>query len=78
MKKQNLILALILSTVTVTAVAVSTDQGKEATSVAWFTANVKEARDQNKECFDNPGLQESATCKNALHALRIIYVGVGN
>jgi len=79
MKKQNLILALILSTSTVTAVAISTDsQEKEAKSVAWFTANVRAARAQNKTCFENTELQSSTNCKNALHALELIYVGVGN
>lgn len=79
MKKQNLILALILSTVTITAVAVTSEtQEKDAKSVAWYTANVREARAQNKICFDNPELQTSTTCKNALHALKIVYVGVGN
>ena len=79
MKKQKLILAFILSTITVTAVAISTDsQEKQAKSIAQFTANVKEAREQNKVCFDTPSLQASASCKNALHALKIIYVGVRN
>lgn len=79
MKKQKLILALILSTITVTAIAVNTDlQGTQTKSIAWFTANVKEAREQNKVCFDTPSLQTSANCKNSLHALKIIYVGVGN
>ncbi len=79
MNKQNLVLALILSTVSVGAIAVSSDSSeKEAKSIAWFTANVREARAQNKLCFDNPNLQASANCKNALHALKIIYVGVGN
>jgi len=78
MKTQNIILALILSTVTVTAVAVSTEQEKDVKSVAWYTANVRAARAQNKICFDDPSLQESTTCKNTLHALKMVYVGVGN
>jgi len=79
MKKQNIILALILSTITVTAVAVTSDsKEKDAKSVAWFTANVRAARAQNKTCFENTELQSSTNCKNALHALELVYVGVGN
>jgi len=79
MKNFNLILAVIISTVTITAYAVSTDQQeKEAKSIAWYTANVKEARQKNKACYDNAELQATTDCKNALHALKLVYVGVGN
>ena len=77
--KRKLVLALILSTASVGAIAVSSDSSeKDVKSIAWFTANVREARAQNKLCFDSPSLQASANCENALHALKIIYVGVGN
>jgi len=79
MKNYKLILAVIISTITATAYAVSTDQqGIDAKSVAWYTANVKEARQKNKSCYDNSELQATQGCKNALHALELIYVGVGN
>ena len=79
MKNYNLILAVIISTITVTAYAVTSDQQeKEAKSIAWYTANVKEARQTNKLCYDNTELQATQDCKNALHALKLVYVGVGN
>lgn len=59
-----------------TAKSESDKKGKE--SVGWFLANIKEARDKNKECFDNPELQNLEVCKNSLHALELAYVGVGN
>lgn len=79
MKNYNLILAIFISTITATAYAVSSDQqDTEAKSVAWYTANVKEARQKNKLCYDNTELQATQDCKNALHALELVYVGVGN
>ena len=79
MKKQNLILAVIISTLSATAYSVTSgQQEKEAKSVAWYTANVREAREKNKECYENVELQETTDCKNTLHALQLLYVGVGN
>jgi type II secretory pathway pseudopilin PulG len=79
MKKQNLILAIILTAVSITAYAATGDQQeKEAKSVAWYTANVRQARQKNKDCYENSEMQETADCKNALHALELVYVGVGN
>lgn len=48
---------------------------KEEKSVAWYVANTKEARDQNKECHDNPSLQSTPECINSLHALEISFAG---
>jgi type II secretory pathway pseudopilin PulG len=79
MKKQNLILAIIFSAVSITAyAATSGQQEKEAKSVAWYTANVRQARQKNKACYDNAELQSTEDCKNAQHALELVYVGVGN
>lgn len=47
----------------------------EERSIAWFVANSKEARDQNKECHDNPSLQSTPNCVNSLHALQISFAG---
>ncbi len=47
----------------------------EAKSVAWYVANVKEARAKNKECFDNPEIKATEDCENALHALQISFKG---
>ena len=53
-----------------------TDVGnKEDQSVAWYVANAKEARDQNKECHDNPSIQSTPNCVNSLHALQISFAG---
>lgn len=81
MKNQQMILAAIIAAITLsaTAFAVSSDkQEKDAKSVAWYTANTKEAKKTNKACYDNPELQSTEDCKNALHALELVYVGVGN
>lgn len=44
-------------------------------TVAWYVANIKEARAQNQACHDNPSLQGSENCANALHALEITFKG---
>ncbi|WP_426992184.1 hypothetical protein [Methylomonas sp. CM2] len=47
----------------------------EGKSVAWYVANIKEAKAQNQTCHDNPNLQASADCVNSLHALQISFKG---
>lgn len=44
-------------------------------SVAWYVANVREAKAKNQECHDNPGQQSYKDCENALHALQISFNG---
>lgn len=44
-------------------------------SLAWYVANVKEAKAKNQACHDNPGQQSSTDCENALHALQISFNG---
>jgi len=82
MKKNSLILGFIIATLAVTAIAETNNnkesESKPAKSVAWYTANVKEARAKNKECYDNKELTTTGDCKNSLHALQLVYVGVGN
>ncbi len=79
MKNQHLILAIFLSAITITAYAATApQQEKEAKSVAWYTANVRQARQKNKICYDNAEMQKTTDCKNAQHALELVYVGVGN
>lgn len=47
----------------------------EVKTVAWYVANIPQARQQNKLCFDNPELKETPNCQNSLHALQISFQG---
>lgn len=47
----------------------------ENKSTAWYLANQKEAREQNKLCFDSPELKNTENCINSLHALEISHKG---
>ncbi|MGZ4960690.1 MAG: EexN family lipoprotein [Methylomonas sp.] len=67
-----LILAFAAFKVTIAAEAAA---GEQAKSLAWYVANIPEARKQNQACHDNPGLQASTDCVNALHALEISFKG---
>jgi len=82
MNKNSIILGLAIVTFAFTAIAETSNNdgnsNKETKSIAWYTANVKEARSKNKECYDNEELQSTEDCKNSLHALELVYVGVGN
>ncbi|AMK76336.1 hypothetical protein A1342_17895 [Methylomonas methanica] len=49
--------------------------GEEVKTVAWYVANIQDARAQNQACHDNPGIQASANCANSLHALEITFTG---
>jgi hypothetical protein len=68
-------LALILSAFKVISAEETTQTTEEAKTVAWYVANVKEARTKNQECHDNPSIQSSIDCENALHALQISFKG---
>ena len=50
-------------------------ESKEVKSVAWYVANVKEAKAKNQLCHDNPGKLPSEDCENSLHALQISFKG---
>ncbi|MGR8931295.1 MAG: EexN family lipoprotein [Gammaproteobacteria bacterium] len=67
-------LLLILSGFTVIN-AEESAQASSENSVAWYVANIKEAKAKNQECHDNPSLQSSSDCANALHALEISFKG---
>lgn len=75
------VLALIIALGMVGSVAMAIGKNAkdnavaESQSVAWYVANIKQAREQNKLCHDNPELQASAPCINALHALEITFKG---
>ena len=80
MQKNSIILisaalVLALSAFKVISAEESTPSNEAAKSVAWYVANVKEARAKNQECHDNPSLQASSDCENALHALQISFKG---
>ncbi len=66
------ILAFTAFKATIAAEAVNSEQAK---SLAWYVANIPEARKRNQECHDNPSLQSSSDCANALHALEISFKG---
>lgn len=73
-------LALVLSAVKVISAeqpiqTAESEQSDEAKSIAWYVANVKEARVKNQQCFDNPGIKTTEDCENALHALQISFKG---
>ena len=44
-------------------------------SVAWYAANISEAKLQNQRCHDNPQIKSSSACLNSLHALKISFNG---
>jgi len=86
MKKNLWIAVSVVLIFTITALKVSTaseekqdSQAKQesanAKSVAWYVANIKAAKAQNQECYDNPALQATPNCANALHALQIAFKG---
>ncbi|AEF98545.1 EexN family lipoprotein [Methylomonas methanica] len=79
MKKNSIILlvaslVLMLSAFKVIS-AEEVKQAEQAKSIAWYVANVKEAKAKNQQCFDNPGLKATEDCENALHALQISFKG---
>lgn len=50
----------------------------EAKSVAWYVANMPEARKKNRECYQDPSakdLQASSGCVNSLQALKLSFAG---
>lgn len=82
MNKNNIILIVASLTLTLSAFKVisaeennQAEQAEPAKSIAWYVANVKEARAKNQQCFDNPAIQASEDCENALHALQISFKG---
>jgi len=68
-------LVLILSAFNVISAEENTTQTSDAKSVAWYVANIRDAKTKNQECHDNPSLKSSNECTNALHALQISFTG---
>ena len=68
--KLNTIFAAV-SALTITAYRAS--NAEDCKTVAWYTANIKEAKTKVQECHDNSSLQASPECANARHALEISF-----
>lgn len=78
MKKTNLMLfiaALVLGFTAFQVTIAGEAENEEVKSLAWYVANIKEAKKQNQECHDNPGIQSTPNCVNSLHALEISFKG---
>lgn len=72
MKKGSLImLAAAISILAFTALR--TSNAEEGKSVAWYAANIQEAKAKVQECHDNASIQSSPECGNARHALEISF-----
>lgn len=72
MKKTSLIVlttAFLLLMVT----AFKTSNAEEAKTVAWYAANIREAKIKNQQCHDDPNIKSSQECLNAQHALEISF-----
>ncbi|WP_446808477.1 hypothetical protein ACH50O_14415 [Methylomonas sp. 2BW1-5-20] len=80
MKKAHIIivsaaLAALGSTAALNVTNANETAGEEVKTVAWYVANIPDARAQNQACHDNPSIQASANCANSLHALEITFKG---
>lgn len=78
MNRNILILAattLALSLTAFKVISAEETSNTEAKSVAYYVANIKQARAQNQLCHDDPSIRGSSDCANALHALEITFKG---
>jgi len=50
-------------------------QTENTKSVAWYVANIREAKAKNQQCFEDHAQQSNSDCENALHALQISFNG---
>jgi hypothetical protein len=82
MKKNSLILlaAVVLGVTLVTLKTsyaeenkLEVSQANEGKSIAWYTANIQEAKAQNQLCHNVPAIKDSEDCKNSLRALEISF-----
>jgi len=83
MNKSQLMFAVALAatvfTLPVSAVETIHSEGaknEEVKTVAWYVANIKEAKAKNKTCFaspDNKELQATPNCVNSLQALKMSF-----
>ena len=69
------ILALALAGLAMFNSSIAGETREDAKSVAWYVANIQEARQQNQACYNTPDLQKTPNCVNALHALEISFKG---
>ncbi len=80
MKKIIVLLGLAISAAAY-ALSVSAQENGQSDgskTVAWYVANIQEARAKNKECYADPNakeLQATADCVNSLQALKISFAG---
>ncbi len=72
MKKGSLIM-LVTAVLALAVTAFKTSNAEDSKSVAWYSANIKEAQAKNKQCHDDANLQSTPECVNALHALEISF-----
>lgn len=72
-----IVTAIVLTAVTFSVISAQKSNANttDAKSVAWFVANLKEARAQNQLCHDDASIQATPACENALHALQISFKG---
>jgi len=85
MKKSNLLFVVTISAVAYALSASALESNKsgevkaeETKTVAWYAANLKDARAKNKECYGDPKateLQATPNCVNSLQALKISFAG---
>lgn len=85
MKKTHLLIAVAISTAVFALSVSALEKGKsgeakgdESKTVAWYVANLKEARAKNKECYGDSkavDLQATPDCVNSLQALKMSHVG---
>jgi len=83
MKKSTLIfaVAIIATAYALSVSALEKTKPEESNNgdiktVAWYVANIKEARAKNKECFADPNnkeLQSTPNCANSLQALKMSF-----
>lgn len=72
MKKANLMM-LVAAFLVLAVTAIKTSNAEEGKTVAWYTANIKEAKTKIQACHDDSSLQNSPECANARHALEISF-----
>jgi hypothetical protein len=79
----SVVLLIVVSTYALWVSAQEQSNGNSAPadsakSIAWYVANLSEARAKNKECYDGPhakDMQSSPDCANSLKALNISFTG---
>lgn len=78
MRKEIIVLvfgAMALALTALNVVNAEDSAQQSSKSVAWYVANIRAAKAKNQECHDNPDIQASQDCSNALHALEISFTG---